>query len=161
VLQSQPSLAADLFRGILAVLALSVLAGFIVVLLPQGVFDRVADSIRIRKSPLPPQDTIALLYLGEEAKGNEFHIRGVVRNITTRAVEQLDANVRLYAPDRTLLESAIVRMDVDLIPPDATASFNLSYPDYHGQFGSYSIDFKLRQGDPVPYRDMRGPRAPE
>ncbi len=160
-LQNRPSFAGDLLRAVLAILALLVLGALTIVVLPQWAFDRVADGVRIRKGPVVPQEMIALLYLGEEAKGSDFHIRGVVRNILTRPVEQLDANVRLYAPDRTLLESAIVRMDVELIPPDSTASFHLTYPDYHGQFGSYSIDFKLRQGDPVPYKDMRALHTPE
>ena len=63
--------------------------------------------------------------------------------------------VRLYAADGSLLETAVVRMDTEVIAPDATSSFHLTYPDYTGQFGSYSVDFKLRQGDSLPYKDMR------
>ena len=49
-------------------------------------------------------------------------------------------------------------MDTDLIAPDATSTFNLVYPGYAGQFSSYSVDFKTREGEPVPFKDLRGAR---
>jgi hypothetical protein len=50
-------------------------------------------------------------------------------------------------------------MDAEVIAPDAIASFHLAYPDYSGQFGSYTVDFKLRQGEILSYKDMRGAHA--
>jgi hypothetical protein len=149
-------LSADLLRAGLIFLAFIVTLALSLVLLPQSTFEGMADSIRYRKSGQPQQEKLALLYLGDEVKGTELHIRGVVRNISPQSIEQLDATIRLYAPDRTLLETAVVRMDWEEIAPNATATFHLSYADYQGQFGSYSVDFKLRQGEPVPYKDMRG-----
>jgi hypothetical protein len=158
-LQERSPMILDILRGALIMLAILVAAALLLVLMPQSGVDRMAAALRPRNAPGPPPEKIAFLYLGDEIKDNQFHIRGVVKNITEKPIEQLDATIRLYAPDRTLLETAVVRMDSDIIFPDATASFHLSYPDYHGQFGSYSLDFKLRQGDPILYKDMREARA--
>jgi hypothetical protein len=155
----QTSVSADILRGILILLSFAVALSLVMISLPQPAFDKVAESLRSKRSAPPPQESVAFLYLGDEAKGIEFHIRGAVRNISTTPVEQLDAVIRLYAPDRTLLETAVVRMDSEIIPPDAVATFHLTYPEYHKQFGSYSIDFKFRQGDLVPYKDMRATQS--
>jgi len=55
-----------------------------------------------------------------------------------------------------VLETAIVRLDKEIIAPDEVAQFNLVYPDYKSEFAGYSVAFKLRQGPFVPYKDMRG-----
>ena len=149
------TVAADLMRGSLIVLSLVVAAGFFLILLPQSTLDGVAESLRLRNAPLPVPESISLLYLGDETQGKEFRIRGVIRNISPEPIEKLDAAVRLYASDGTLLETAIVRMDAESIAADATSTFTLSYPDYNGQFARYSLDFKLRQGDILSYKDMR------
>jgi hypothetical protein len=154
-LQERSPVILDILRGALIMIAIVVAAALLLVVMPQSGVDRMAAALRPRNAPGPPPEKIAFLYLGDEVKENQFHIRGVIKNITDKPIEQLDATIRLYAPDRTLLETALVRMDSDIIFPDSTASFHLSYPDYHGQFGSYSLDFKLRQGDPVLYKDMR------
>ncbi len=159
VLEPRDSVLTTVLRAALIVLALVVAAGFILVLLPQRSVDRASEALRSRNSAVPAQEKIAFLYLGDEIKGKEFHIRGVVRNIMTTPLEKLDANVRLYSPDNRLLETRVVRMDVETIAPDAIAQFNLTFPDYAGQFGSYSVDFTLRDGEPVPYKDMRGSRG--
>jgi hypothetical protein len=149
----------EIMRGALILLAVCIAAGLILISLPEGTIGRMAESLRLRKGETPPQEAISLLYLGDEIKGKEFHIRGVIRNISTQPIEKLDAQIRLYAPDGILIETTVVRMDAEVIAPDATASFHLAYPDFTGQFGSYSVDFKLRQGQAMPYKDMRGPRA--
>jgi hypothetical protein len=149
------SMLSEIMRAALILLALCIAAAFILIMVPEGTVDRMAQSLRLKSGQLPPQERISLLYLGDETKGKEFHIRGVIRNISTQPIEKLDALVRLYAADGSLLETAVVRMDMETIAPDATSSFNLAYPDYAGQFGSYAVDFKLRQGDAVPFKDMR------
>lgn len=101
------------------------------------------------------QTEVAFLYLGHQIRVNRFHIRGVVRNITPEPIEQLDATIRLYARNRELLETAIVRMDKDTIAPNQIARFELVYPDYRSEFSSYSVEFKLRNGKVIPYRDLR------
>src|SRR6266571_1838246 len=88
---------------------------------------------RAAERPAPP---IALLYLGDELKGKEFHVRGFIRNISPRPLEKLDASIRLYRADGTLLETYLTRMDLESIPPDATAEFHLVYPDFEGFFFS-------------------------
>jgi hypothetical protein len=103
-----------------------------------------------------PGEKIALLYLGDEIKGKDFQVRGIVRNISDETIENLDATVRLYSPENILLETVIVRMDSNSILPDAISDFRLIYPNYEGQFGSYSVDFKLRHGEAVFYKDRRG-----
>ena len=146
-------------RGGLVVLAFVVAAGFVLILLPQGAVDWMAQTVGSRKSVVPEQEKIAFLYLGDEIKDGDFHLRGVVRNITTLPIEKLDATIRFYSPTGQLLETRSVRMDSELIPPDATAQFHLVYPGYAGQFGSYSVEFISRQGEIVPYKDMRGARG--
>lgn len=151
--------ALGVLRTALVFLAFVVAAGFVLILLPQGTIETMTHGLQSRYAPPPAQEMISFLYLGDEVKDNEFHIRGVIRNITTQPVEHLDAALRLYSQDGSLLETAVVRMDTELIQPDATAEFHLNYPNYKGQFGSYSVDFKLRQGELVPYKDVRGTRV--
>ncbi len=143
-------------RGALILLALCVAAGLALILFPDNALNRSADAIRLRTGGPPPQERISLLYLGDEVKGKEFHIRGAIRNISTQPMEKLDAMIRLYAPNGILLETAVVRMELEIIAPDGISAFHLTYPDYDGQFASYSVDFKLRDGEPLPYKDMRG-----
>jgi hypothetical protein len=153
-LQRRPWLLTDLLRALLIVLSLAVAGGFILVLLPQPTVDRIVKNLQARHE-IAQQEQIAFLYLGDETADNEFHVRGVVRNITALPIEQLDAIVRFYAHDRSLLETTIVRMNKETIDPDGVAQFELVHPNYRLEFGSYSVEFKLRQGSLVPYKDMR------
>ena len=153
------SVLSRVLRTGLAVLAFVVAGGFLLILLPQGVVDWMAQTVRSREPIAAVQEQIAFLYLGDEIKDGEFHLRGVVRNITTLPIEKLDATIRFYSPTGQLLETRSVRLDTELIPPDATAQFHLVYPGYAGQFGSYSVEFVSRQGEIVPYKDMRGARG--
>jgi hypothetical protein len=146
------------FRVALIVLAWAVAAGLVLVLLPQGTVEQWAQTLRMRAAPAPPTEPIALIYLGDQLQGHDMRIRGAVRNISSKPIEDLDAVVRFKAADGSLIETAIVRMDTDLIAPDATSTFNLVYPGYAGQFSSYSVDFKTRDGEPVPFKDLRGAR---
>lgn len=156
-LQGRPWIITDLLRALLILLSLVVAAGFILILLPQPAVDRMAKDLQSRRGA-SQQEIIAFLYMGDEIKNNEFHIRGVVRNITTEPIEQLDAAVRLYSHDGSILETAVVRMSKEIIAPDEIAQFELVYPNYQSEFGSYSVEFKLRQGAFVHYKDMRGMR---
>lgn len=153
------SVFSSILRGGLVALAFVVAAGMTLVLLPEGAFDRVVQTFQSRQPVTQPQERIAFLYLGDEIKDGDFHLRGVVRNITIAPIEKLDATVRLYSRTGQLLETRSVRMDSELIPPDATAQFHLVYPGYAGQFSSYSVEFVSRQGETVPYKDMRGARG--
>jgi len=145
-------------RLLLVILAWVVALGFVLVVLPQSSVERLAQVIRLQTAPVSDEESIAFLYLGDELQGKEFHIRGVVRNVSTSPIEKLDAVIRLYAADGTLIETVVVRTDSELIAPDETSSFHLTFPEYSGQFASYSVEFKLRTGGPVPYKDMRGTR---
>jgi hypothetical protein len=158
-LQRRSPVTLDILRGALIMAAIVVVAALLLVLMPQSTVDRMGVALQPRNAPGPPPEKLAFLYLGDEVKDNQFHIRGVVRNISAQPIEQLQATVRLYAPDRTLLETQVVRMDSETVFPNATASFHLSFSEYRGQFGSYSLDFKLAQGDAVPYKDVREARA--
>jgi hypothetical protein len=158
LLSDTPSYAVRAVRATLVLLALLVATGFVLILLPKSMMEKMVQTVRATKAADLPSDKIALLYLGDEVKGDDFHIRGVVRNISSEPVEKLDATVRLYSADNTLQETVVVRMHLDVIPPDAISEFHLSYPKFNGQFTSYSVDFKLRQGDHVSYKDRRGVR---
>lgn len=155
-LQKRPLLLIDLLRLLLVVLSLVVAAGFILILLSQPSIDRMTRDLQERHGT--PQEKISFLYLGDETKDNELHIRGVVRNITTAPIEQLDAAIRLYGHDGNVLETSIVRMDKETIAPDETAQFELVYPNYKMEFAKYSVEFKLRDSGVVPYKDMRAAR---
>jgi len=154
ILGRRPGLAWDLLRAALIVLALILAAGFTLVVLPQSTVDRMAANIEARHGSAQ-QEKIALLYLGDDLNGNDFRIRGLVRNISIAPIEQLDATVRFYSHDGTILETTVVRMNKETIDPNETAQFELVYPNYKMDFGSYSVDFKLRQGTSVDYKDMR------
>lgn len=156
---SEPAVGVRILQGALVALACVVAAGFLLILLPEKTIDAWAEALRLRAaSPAIQEEPVALLYLGDEIAGKEFHIRGVVRNVSTRPIEKLDAVIRLYAADGILVETAVVRMDTETIAPDGTATFHLVYRDFQGQFTAYSADFKLRNGDPVRFKDMRGGR---
>ncbi len=156
-LQKRPALIFDIFRMLLIILSLVVAAGFILLVLPQPTVDRLAEDLQSRRGT-ERQERIALLYLGDEIKDNAFHIRGVVRNITTAPLEQLDAVVRLYSHDGSLLETTVLRMNKETISPDEIAQFELVYPNYKMEFAKYAVEFKLRDGGMVAYKDMRAAR---
>jgi len=137
-------------------LGLITAAGLLLALLPQSTADSMIRDLEARRG-LSSQAKIAFLYLGHQVRDNKLQIRGVVRNITADPIEQLDATVRLYAPNRDLLETVIVRMDKEVINPDELARFDLVYPEYRSEIASYSVEFKLRQGNVIPYKDMREP----
>lgn len=158
VLTGRPSILTRISRALLGMFAWFMVGAFLLILLPEETVDRWAQVVRLRSTPEAQEETIAFLYLGDEPRERDFHIRGVVRNISTMPIEKLDATVRLYSSDGQLVETVVVRMDTELINPDATAAFHLRFPEYAGQFTSYSVDFKLRNGEPVPYKDMRGAR---
>jgi hypothetical protein len=155
--QRRPWALSDLLRALLVILSLVVAAGFILILLPQPSIDRMAQDLQSRHSG-PQQYRIALLYLGDTIQNNEFKIRGVVRNITTDPIDQMDVAIRFYAHDGDILQTTIVRMNKETIAPDEVAQFELVYPDYKMEFGSYAVEFKLRDGALIPYKDMRANR---
>jgi hypothetical protein len=158
ILQRRPLALADLLRALLIVVSLAVAAALILTVLPQPSIDRLAQRFLARHGASQPEK-IAFLYLGDDLKDGSFRIRGVIRNISTVPIEQLDAAIRLYAHDRSILETTVVRMSKETIDPGDIAQFELVYPDYRQEFGSYSVEFKLRQGDILPYKDMRANRA--
>mgnify|MGYP001583574744 CR=1 FL=1 len=57
-----------------------------------------------------------------------------------------------------ILETAVVRMNREVIAPEEVAQFELVYPNYKMDFGSYSVAVTLRRGALVPYKDMRKTR---
>ena len=144
----------DLLRVLLIPLSLILAAGLILVILPQSTTDKIVHGLQSRRD-VSAQGKIAFLYLGHQIQKNEFHIRGVVRNISTDPIEHLDAAIRIYSPERDLLETAIVRMDKEIIGPNEIARFKLVYPNFDSDFSSYSVEFKLRRGVVVPYIYMR------
>jgi hypothetical protein len=156
-LHAKPWLALDLLRVLLVLLSLVVAAGFTLIVLPQRTVDKMTQRLEARNG-VAQQEQLSFLYLGDDVKDNEFHIRGVIRNITTAPIEQLDAAVRLYAHDGNILQTTIVRMNKETIAPDEIAQFELVYPNYRMEFGKYSVDFKLREGGFVSYKDMRATR---
>jgi cbb3-type cytochrome oxidase subunit 3 len=154
MLQRRPWMITDLLRALLILLSLVVAAGFILILLPQATVDKMAGEIQARRGAAQPEQ-IALLYLGDELINNEFHVRGVVRNITTAPIERLDVAIRFFSHDGTILETAIVRLNKERTEPDQVAQFEVVYPNYRSEFGSYSVEFKYREGALVPYKDLR------
>jgi hypothetical protein len=156
-LRNRPGLLYDLLRLFLILLSLVVAAGFALILLQQPTVDKMAQDLQARRG-IGQQEKIALLYLGDEIKDDSFHIRGAVRNISTTPLEQLDAAVRLYSHDGSILETTVLRMNKETIVPDEVAQFELVYPNYKMEFAKYSVEFKLRDGGMVFYKDMRATR---
>jgi hypothetical protein len=158
ILQRRSLALVDLLRALLIAVSLAVAAALILAILPQPSVDRLAQRLLARHGASQPE-MIAFLYLGDDLRDGNFRIRGVIRNISTVPIEQLDAAIRLYAHDRSILETTVVRMSKETIDPGDIAQFELVYPDYRQEFGSYSVEFKLRKGDVLPYKDMRANRA--
>jgi hypothetical protein len=150
----RPWLLSDLLRLLLVFLSFVVAAGFVLILLPQPTVDRMTQDLRASYGTAG-QEMISLLYLGDERKDSEFRIQGVIRNITTAPLEKLDAAVRLYAHNGNILETTIIRMNKETIAPDEVAQFELVYPNYKDEFMKYAVEFKLRDGGLIPYKDMR------
>jgi hypothetical protein len=148
----------DFFRALLIMLSIVVAAGFVLIALPQPTVDKMTQDLRARRGEAQ-QEKVAFLYLGDETRDGNFHIRGVVRNIANENLEKLDAAVRVYSQDGTILETTLVRLDKESIAPDETAKFDLVYPNYKSEFKSYSVEFKFRNGDVAPYKDMRAART--
>jgi hypothetical protein len=148
---------ADAGRSLLILLALVVAVGFILIILPQPTVDKMTQDLRTRYTGGAQAEKIGLIYLGDEIdpKTNSFHVRGAVRNISNVSISKLDAAVRLYLHDGTIYQTAMVSMDKEVIAPDAVGQFDLVYPNYKMQFEKYQVEFKLRDGDLAPYKDMR------
>ena len=157
-LQKRPWMMIDLLRVLLILLSLAAAGGLVLVLLPQPSVERMVQWLQARHTVANPEQ-IAFLYLGHETTNNELHIRGVVRNITAMPIEKLDAIVRFYAHDGSLLETTVVRMSKETIGPNEIGQFDLVNPNYRSGFASYSVEFKLRQGLIVPYKDLRTMQA--
>ncbi|MDR0841958.1 MAG: hypothetical protein LBP68_00890, partial [Acidobacteriota bacterium] len=51
--------------------------------------------------------------------------------------------------------AVIVRLDKDAIEPNDFARLNLTVPAHTESFAGYAVEFKLREGDTVPYKDLR------
>ena len=101
-------------------------------------------------------EKIALIYLADEFTDEAFRIRGVIRNIADDPAERIDAVVRLYNNGRALLETVVVRLDKEIIAPNDFARLELTVPEDNKEFAGYAVEFKLREGGIIPYKDMRG-----
>jgi len=156
--QTPSLILAHLVPAILLLASILVAAALFLILLPQSAIDSLAHRIQSHYGRLEPEK-IALLYLADRLQDNQFQIRGVIRNIAADPIEQLDAVIRLYAFDGTLSETVVVRLNKEIIEPGEIAQFALIYPHYKQQFNSYSVEFKLRQGSVLPYKDMRTRQA--
>jgi len=157
-LERKPFAFFHLFRFLLIPLSLMVTAALALVLLPQSSTDTIVRRLQSFREG-SGREQIAFLYLGHRIQNKELQIRGVVRNITSLPIDQLDAAIRLYSHNRDLLETAIVRMDKESIAPNDIARFELVYPNYESEFSSYSVEFKMRRGQAIPYKDMREDRT--
>jgi hypothetical protein len=149
----------DLLRACLIALSLLVAAALTLILMPQRTIDAISHQIQLRHVS-SVAERIALLYLGDEIEGGQFRLRGVVRNITTTPIEQMDATVRLYAQDGTMTETVLVRFDKEILAPDEIARLDLIIPNYKMDISGYAVEFKLREGARIPYKDMRMNRSP-
>ena len=146
----------DLCRALVLIAGLVALFGVALVLLPQSAVDKMAAQLENRSDS--EHEKIALLYLADEFTDDTFRIRGVIRNIAAAPMEQIDAVVRLYSRDRTLLETVVVRLDKNVIEPNDFARLELTIPGHTIGFAGYAVEFKLREGGVLPYRDLRRQR---
>ena len=147
----------DLCRALILIAGVIALLGVTLVLLPQSAIDKIAARFENRRD-ITEHEKIALLYLADEFMDGAFRIRGIIRNIADAPIEQIDATVRLYSRDRTLLETVVVRLDKNVIAPNDFARLELTVPEHTAGFAGYAVEFKLREGGVIPYRDMRNQR---
>jgi hypothetical protein len=143
-----------IFRAFLLVLSIILAAALTLILLPQQSVDAVAHKLQSRHVQ-PVQERIALLYLGDAIEDGKFRIRGVVKNITPDPIERLDATIRFYARDGSTAETVLVRLDKEILAPDDIARLDLVIPNYKMDISAYAVEFKLREGLKLSYKDMR------
>jgi hypothetical protein len=155
--QQRSGILSDLFRAFLIILSLIVAAGFTLILLSQPTIDRMAQDLRTQYGA-PQQEKIALLFLGDAVKDNEFQVQANIRNISKAPIEHLDAAIRFYSHTGRIQETVMVRMDKEILAPDEVGQFRLTYPNSKIEFTRYAVEFKLRQGELIAYRDMRTAR---
>jgi len=144
----------DIGRALILIAGVIALSGITLVVLPQNTVDKIAARLENRHGA--EYEKIALLYLTDEFTEGAFRIRGIIRNITDAPTERLDAIVRLYSRERTLLETVVVRLDKDILAPNDFARLELTVPEHTEGFAGYAVEFKLREGGVLPYKDMRG-----
>ena len=143
----------DIARAVILAAGVIALLGVTLVLLPQSAVDKIAARLENRHGA--EYEKIALLYLADEFTDGAFRIRGVIRNIADTPAERIDATVRLYNNGRALLETVVVRLDKDIIEPNDFARLDLTVPGHADGFAGYAVEFKLREGGILPYKDMR------
>jgi hypothetical protein len=144
---------ADLCRGLILVAGFIATVGIALVALPQSAVDKLAERLESRRGG--EQEKIALLFLADESTGGAFRLRGVIRNISDAPAERIDAVVRLYSRERTLIETVVARLDKDIIEPNDFARLELTVPAHTEGFAGYAVEFKSREGGVLPYKDMR------
>ena len=153
-LQKTSSLWTDVGRMFILISGIIALSCVVLVLLPQSAVDKMAVRLENRRG-IDTHEKIALLYLTDEFTDGAFRIRGVIRNITATPAERIDAVVRLYSRERALLETVVVRLDKDIIEPNDFARLELMIPEQTDGFAGYAVEFKLREGGALTYKDMR------
>jgi len=144
----------DARRALIIVVGIIALSGITLAFLPQSAVQEIAARIKSRRGAVE-HEKIALFYLAGESSNGAFRIRGVIRNISAAPMERIDAVARLYDRDRTLLETVVARLDKDRIEPDDFARLELTVPERVDEFAGYMVEFKLREGGVLPYKDMR------
>jgi hypothetical protein len=144
----------DLLRGVLLILSLLIIAAVTLVLLPQRALDTIVHQFESRHSS-PIQERIALLYLGDEIENGSFRIRGVVKNIAAGPIEKMDAAVRLYDREGSATKTVLIRLDKEVIDPGAIARLDLVIPNYKMDISGYAVEFQLRDGEKISYKDLR------
>jgi hypothetical protein len=152
--QQRSGILSDLFRAFLVILSLVVAAGLTLILLSQPTIDRMAQDLRSQYGA-PQQEKISLLFLGDTVKDNEFQVQANIRNISKAPIEHLDAAIRFYSHTGRIMETVMVRMDKEILAPDEKGQFRLTYPNSKMEFARYAVEFKMRQGELIAYRDMR------
>ncbi len=155
LIEKPPRFFSDVLRALLIILAIIVAAGFVLIILPQPTVDKMTQDLRARQAKGAQPEQIAFLYVQDKLENNNFHLRGVIRNISSTPINKLEAAVRLYLHDETVHQTTILPMDKEVIAPDEIAQFDLVYPNYKMQFQKYSVEFKFQDGNLAPYKDMR------
>jgi hypothetical protein len=149
----------DLLRAFLIVLSIIIAATSTLILLPQQTIDKIAHQLQSRHAR-SVHEQIALLYLGDALEDGKFRIRGVIKNITPTPIERLDATVRFIAQDGNTSETVLVRLDKENLAPNELARLDLVIPNYKMDISGYTVEFKLREGSKISYKDMRMDNSP-
>ncbi|MBI4482511.1 MAG: hypothetical protein HY652_06430 [Acidobacteria bacterium] len=139
-----------------AVLSLGGLASLMVLVLALAPSSWVEATAYFLQGPTPREGpALSLTFLDDVRSGDWFAVKGKVLNRTTENLVQVEAVLKLYGASGALLNTLVVPLSRDPLPPNEEAEFRVTFPRSRSEISGYSVAFKERGGAPVAHRDAR------